>query len=62
MDQDPAAMMPEPEGFVAFSGAGNRLDGKKKKLNSESDQDVQPSVSRQVTQKTSQGFSTLSCR
>lgn len=28
---DPAEMMPEPSGFVAFKGAGNRLDGKKRK-------------------------------
>lgn len=28
---DPADLMPEPTGFVAFRGAGNRLDGKKRK-------------------------------
>lgn len=28
---DPADLMPEPTGFVAFKGSGNRLDGKKKK-------------------------------
>lgn len=28
---DPADLMPEPSGFVAFRGAGNRLDGKKRK-------------------------------
>ncbi|XP_046979684.1 ubiquitin fusion degradation protein 1 homolog isoform X1 [Schistocerca americana] len=31
MAVDPAELMPEPRGFVAFSGEGNRLDGKKKK-------------------------------
>ncbi|CAH1731090.1 unnamed protein product [Aphis gossypii] len=30
---DPADLMPEPTGFVAFKGSGNRLDGKKKKEN-----------------------------
>ncbi|CAH0758763.1 unnamed protein product [Diatraea saccharalis] len=48
MDEDPAAMMPEPSGFVAFSGEGNRLDGKKKKLISESESDHQASQSRQT--------------
>lgn len=48
MDEDPAEMMPEQSGFVAFSGEGNRLDGKKKKLISESDSDQQASNSRQV--------------
>lgn len=28
---DPADLMPEPAGFVAFRGAGNRLDGKRRK-------------------------------
>lgn len=28
---DPADLMPEPTGFIAFKGEGNRLDGKKKK-------------------------------
>lgn len=28
---DPVDLMPEPSGFVAFNGAGNRLDGKRKK-------------------------------
>ena len=28
---DPADLMPEPTGFVAFRGEGNRLDGKKRK-------------------------------
>ncbi|XP_063833256.1 ubiquitin recognition factor in ER-associated degradation protein 1-like [Ostrinia nubilalis] len=46
MDEDPAGMMPEPSGFVAFSGEGNRLDGKKKKLTSESESE--PSNSRQA--------------
>ncbi|XP_063388938.1 ubiquitin fusion degradation protein 1 homolog isoform X1 [Cydia fagiglandana] len=36
-EHDPAALMPEPSGFVPFKGEGNRLDGKKKKLVSESD-------------------------
>lgn len=31
MTVDPAEFMPEPSGFVAFKGAGNRLDGKKRK-------------------------------
>lgn len=48
METDPAAMMPEPSGFVPFKGEGNRLDGKKKKLVSESDSEPQPSNSRQV--------------
>ncbi|KAJ8680844.1 hypothetical protein QAD02_016631 [Eretmocerus hayati] len=28
---DPADLMPEPTGFIAFKGEGNRLDGKKRK-------------------------------
>ncbi|XP_041972065.1 ubiquitin fusion degradation protein 1 homolog [Aricia agestis] len=47
MDEDPASMMPEPAGFVAFKGEGNRLDGKKKKLTSESDSEPQASNPRQ---------------
>ncbi|XP_050667532.1 ubiquitin recognition factor in ER-associated degradation protein 1 isoform X2 [Leptidea sinapis] len=47
MDEDPAVMMPDP-GFKAFSGEGNRLDGKKKKLISESDSEPQTSTSRQA--------------
>ncbi|XP_050302543.1 ubiquitin fusion degradation protein 1 homolog isoform X2 [Anthonomus grandis grandis] len=31
MALDPSDLMPEPSGFVAFKGTGNRLDGKKKK-------------------------------
>ncbi|XP_030755270.1 ubiquitin recognition factor in ER-associated degradation protein 1 isoform X2 [Sitophilus oryzae] len=31
MAVDPSDLMPEPSGFVAFKGAGNRLDGKKRK-------------------------------
>lgn len=31
MAVDPSELMPEPAGFVAFKGAGTRLDGKKKK-------------------------------
>jgi ubiquitin fusion degradation protein 1 len=30
---DPADLMPESTGFIAFKGSGNRLDGKKKKDN-----------------------------
>lgn len=48
MDEDPSTMMPEPSGFVAFSGEGNRLDGKKKKLISESESEPQSSQARQV--------------
>ena len=48
MDEDPSNMMPEPSGFIAFSGEGNRLDGKKKKLVSESDSEPSASQSRQV--------------
>ncbi|KAG7303372.1 hypothetical protein JYU34_011863 [Plutella xylostella] len=47
MDEDPAAMMPAPSGFTAFSGAGNRLDGKKKKTASESEEQA-PVVPRQA--------------
>ncbi|CAB3222137.1 unnamed protein product [Arctia plantaginis] len=47
MDEDPSTMMPEPAGFIAFSGAGNRLDGKKKKLISESESEPSASQSRQ---------------
>jgi len=32
---DPADLMPEPTGFIAFKGSGNRLDGKKKKENTD---------------------------
>jgi len=34
MQIDPAELMPEPTGFIAFKGEGNRLDGKKKKTTS----------------------------
>lgn len=34
---DPADLMPEPSGFVAFRGAGNRLDGKKRKDSTSND-------------------------
>ncbi|CAH0713602.1 unnamed protein product, partial [Brenthis ino] len=47
VDENPEAMMPEPSGFIAFSGEGNRLDGKKKKLTSESESEPQASNSRQ---------------
>lgn len=49
MEEDPEGMMPEPEGFIAFRGEGNRLDGKKKKLTSESESEPQASHSRQVS-------------
>lgn len=32
---DPADLMPVPTGFMAFKGSGNRLDGKKKKENTD---------------------------
>ncbi|XP_077291322.1 ubiquitin fusion-degradation 1-like isoform X2 [Arctopsyche grandis] len=38
-EDDLAALMPEPRGFVAFKGEGNRLDGKKKKAGKDSAQD-----------------------
>ena len=47
MEEDPASMMPEPSGFIAFRGEGNRLDGKKKKLTSESESEAQSSQPRQ---------------
>lgn len=34
---DPADLMPEPAGFIAFRGQGNRLDGKRRKDSSSSD-------------------------
>lgn len=34
---DPADMMPEPSGFVAFRGTGNRLDGKRRKDSTSND-------------------------
>lgn len=37
MSVDPADMMPEPSGFVAFRGQGNRLDGKRRKDSTSSD-------------------------
>lgn len=40
MAVDPADMMPEPSGFVAFKGAGNRLDGKKRKDSTSTDTPV----------------------
>ncbi|XP_066149159.1 ubiquitin recognition factor in ER-associated degradation protein 1 isoform X1 [Euwallacea fornicatus] len=40
MTVDPAEFMPEPAGFVAFKGAGNRLDGKKRKDASNTDQNI----------------------
>ncbi|XP_068623335.1 ubiquitin fusion degradation protein 1 homolog isoform X1 [Battus philenor] len=47
MDEDPSVILPEPSGFVAFSGEGNRLDGKKKKLTSESESESQNTQARQ---------------
>ena len=43
---DVADMLPEPEGFVAFSGNAVRLDGKKKKTISESEPVPQKQVRR----------------
>ncbi|XP_022901044.1 ubiquitin fusion degradation protein 1 homolog isoform X2 [Onthophagus taurus] len=37
MAVDPADLMPEPSGFVAFRGQGNRLDGKKRKDSTSND-------------------------
>lgn len=37
MAVDPADLMPAPTGFVAFGGAGNRLDGKRRKDSASSD-------------------------
>lgn len=34
---DPADLMPEPSGFVAFRGTGNRLDGKRRKDSASTD-------------------------
>jgi len=34
---DISQMLPEDTGFIAFAGAGNRLDGKKKRTNSETE-------------------------
>lgn len=42
MAVDPADLMPEPQGFVAFKGEGNRLDGKKKKNSESSDAPATP--------------------
>lgn len=44
MAVDPADLMPEPSGFVAFRGAGNRLDGKKRKDSTSSDVTAPKSV------------------
>ncbi|KAL1502588.1 hypothetical protein ABEB36_007711 [Hypothenemus hampei] len=38
MAVDPAEFMLEPSGFIAFKGTGNRLDGKKRKDSSSTDQ------------------------
>eukprot|EP00088_Acartia_fossae_P009754 TRINITY_DN1478_c0_g1_i2.p1 TRINITY_DN1478_c0_g1~~TRINITY_DN1478_c0_g1_i2.p1 ORF type:complete len:317 (-),score=95.09 TRINITY_DN1478_c0_g1_i2:138-1043(-) len=34
---DISSMLPEPSGFIPFSGTGNRLDGKKKRTSSENE-------------------------
>ena len=34
---DISQMLPEETGFMAFAGSGNRLDGKKKRTNSETE-------------------------
>lgn len=44
MNVDLADMMPEPSGFVAFRGQGNRLDGKRRKDSTGAD----PSTSKAV--------------
>lgn len=41
---DPADLMPEPTGFIAFKGEGNRLDGKKKKDASPTEKTVEKPV------------------
>ncbi|XP_049825026.1 ubiquitin recognition factor in ER-associated degradation protein 1 isoform X2 [Aethina tumida] len=41
MSVDPSDLMPEPSGFVAFRGAGNRLDGKKRKDSTSDEKTVQ---------------------
>ncbi|XP_043274577.1 ubiquitin fusion degradation protein 1 homolog isoform X1 [Venturia canescens] len=37
---DPVDMMPDPTGFVAFKGQGNRLDGKKRKDSAQSENQI----------------------
>lgn len=44
MAVDPSELMPEPSGFVAFRGQGNRLDGKRRKDSGSAD----PSPSKPV--------------
>ena len=34
---DISQMLPEESGFIAFAGSGNRLDGKKRRTNSETE-------------------------
>lgn len=41
---DPADLMPEQSGFIAFKGEGNRLDGKKKKDSSPTENTVEKPV------------------
>jgi len=48
-EMDVAALMPEEKGFVAFSGGGMRLDGKKRNpTRSESDSDAAAAVAAQA--------------
>jgi len=44
MAVDPSDLMPEPSGFVAFKGAGNRLDGKKRKDSTSAEQSAHKPV------------------
>ena len=41
---DPVDLMPEPTGFVAFKGLGNRLDGKKRKESGQIDSQTEKPV------------------
>lgn len=43
-DVNPVDLMPEPTGFVAFKGQGNRLDGKKKKDSSQTEAPLEKPV------------------
>ncbi|KAL7287131.1 hypothetical protein TKK_0018748 [Trichogramma kaykai] len=45
----PADLMPEPTGFIAFKGSGNRLDGKKRKDSSQKEfQTAKPTYVRGI--------------
>ncbi|CAH0548697.1 unnamed protein product [Brassicogethes aeneus] len=48
MQIDPSELMPEPAGFIAFKGAGNRLDGKKRKDSTSSDSTTLPTKTAYV--------------